>query len=238
MLELAGELKEVLSGANAASSEYLRQLLPVIEAQGAAVTAALDCHGRAALHYAVSLPDDIATAHILSMTMGTDDPTATATALALPDPEVRRTSRSSREAASRCRTTSEAWDVPLMDGPSRGAVGWSLHGPRRQQGKTPLHLAASTGSLRSMRWLLAAGADPAARDTAGLSPLHSAALAGNGAAVALLIQGGADANARDRRGMHARVRAENTQEPSLTPAVAASGACRSVCGRQDEPLCS
>jgi ankyrin repeat protein len=58
-----------------------------------------------------------------------------------------------------------------------------------------LHLAAKHGDERSVRWLLAHGADPNARWDhwgATVTPLHMAAWGGSGAVVRLLLEAGAN----------------------------------------------
>lgn len=59
-------------------------------------------------------------------------------------------------------------------------------------GRTPLHFAAANGRMPQLRALLAAGAQPGARNCYGTTPLHLAALSGaREAALALLAAGAA-----------------------------------------------
>ena len=68
-------------------------------------------------------------------------------------------------------------------------------GPARAE--TPLHKAAA-GDLAVVEKLIAAGADPNAREKYGNTPLHWAARhSNNSAVVEKLIAGGADPKARD-----------------------------------------
>ena len=71
----------------------------------------------------------------------------------------------------------------------------------RGRGETALHLAARRGRLAELKALLAAGADPNARNGAAKeTPLHFAAKRGRASALKALLAAGADPNARDRRG--------------------------------------
>ena len=71
----------------------------------------------------------------------------------------------------------------------------------RGRGETALHLAARRGRLAEIKGLLAAGADPNARNGAAKeTPLHFAAKRGRASALKALLAAGADPNARDRRG--------------------------------------
>ena len=63
---------------------------------------------------------------------------------------------------------------------------------RSQLGSTPLHLAATNPDRSAMTVLLAAGADPNARDSDGSTPLHMAAYASRAANVQQLLEAGAD----------------------------------------------
>jgi ankyrin repeat protein len=64
----------------------------------------------------------------------------------------------------------------------------------------PLHEAAALGDAALTRALLAAGADPRARDVSGRTPLH---LAADPATAAALAQAGADPCATDVEGRRA-----------------------------------
>jgi hypothetical protein len=64
-----------------------------------------------------------------------------------------------------------------------------------QAARTPLHLAAACGHVKSVRALLAGGASAGARTPEGFTPLHVAAAAGAAPAVAALLQTHADAHA-------------------------------------------
>lgn len=65
---------------------------------------------------------------------------------------------------------------------------------------TPLHSAASANHAGIARILVAAGADPNARQSGGWTPLHSAAQNGNAQIVALLLEHGADPTATNDEG--------------------------------------
>lgn len=66
---------------------------------------------------------------------------------------------------------------------------------RDAQGRTPLFVAASSGSAQIVRALVLAGADVNARSNSGATPLMLAASSGSLEAVTFLLAGGADANA-------------------------------------------
>ena len=71
---------------------------------------------------------------------------------------------------------------------------------RTAQGSTPLHLAATNPDISAFRSLLAAGAEPNARDGEGAKPLHMAAYTQNARHAQLLLEGGADPFAKTNAG--------------------------------------
>ena len=84
---------------------------------------------------------------------------------------------------------------------------------RSPLGSTPLHLAALNPDPGPLQALIAAGADPNARDHDGTTPLHMAAYGTNAKAAQLLLQAGADPTAktnagRDPTSMARKVRAD------------------------------
>lgn len=70
------------------------------------------------------------------------------------------------------------------------------------RGRTPVHMAAATGSVRLLGALLARGLDPNVRDAGGRTPLHAALEHGGDALplVRLLVANGADPEAADVNG--------------------------------------
>ena len=76
-------------------------------------------------------------------------------------------------------------------------------GTRTRDGKTALHYAALGGGVRAAKALLAAGADPNARDNWRDTPLHDAALAGTTEVARLLLNAGAEVSATDDCGRSA-----------------------------------
>lgn len=71
---------------------------------------------------------------------------------------------------------------------------------RTDHGSTPLHLAATNPDLSAIKALLAAGADPNARDSEGLTPLHMAAYTQKAGSARLLLEYGADPYAKTNAG--------------------------------------
>ena len=64
--------------------------------------------------------------------------------------------------------------------------------------RTPLHLAAFSGSTETVQILIEHGADVTAQDETFRTPLHLAAFSGSTGTVQLLIEHGADVTAQDR----------------------------------------
>ncbi len=71
---------------------------------------------------------------------------------------------------------------------------------RTQLGSTPLHLAAMNPDRSAMQALLAAGADPNARDADGSTPLHMAAYASRANYAQILLEAGADPTLKNNIG--------------------------------------
>lgn len=71
---------------------------------------------------------------------------------------------------------------------------------RTDYGSTPLHMAAMNPDVSALKALIAAGADPNARDSEGQTPLHMAAYASRPEHARLLLEAGADPRARTTAG--------------------------------------
>lgn len=83
-------------------------------------------------------------------------------------------------------------------------------------GRTPLMCATYTCEERTVRQLLAAGADPNAADRDGWTALHMAAAKGRGDTALLLLDAGADPMKTDQQGRTpARVALENSTAAEL-----------------------
>ena len=69
---------------------------------------------------------------------------------------------------------------------------------RIEDGKTPLHDAAASGTAENIQVLLSAGADVMAQSSAGYKPLHSASTCNNcdPGAITTLLAAGADPKAK------------------------------------------
>lgn len=86
---------------------------------------------------------------------------------------------------------------------------------RTALGSTPLHLAATNPDTSTLKALLAAGADPNARDNDGATPLHMAAYASRPLHTQILLEAGADPqaktdNGRDPGSMARKVKSDET----------------------------
>ncbi|KAF2680621.1 ankyrin, partial [Lentithecium fluviatile CBS 122367] len=65
---------------------------------------------------------------------------------------------------------------------------------------TPLHFAAGRNMSDAVKILLAAGADPSAKDHHGNTPLHLAAVSGSASVLTVLVTAGVDVNSETRFG--------------------------------------
>jgi len=86
---------------------------------------------------------------------------------------------------------------------------------RTALGSTPLHLAAMNPDTAVLRALLAAGANPNARDNDGATPIHMAAYASRPVHTQLLLEAGADPllktnEGRDAGAMARKVKSDET----------------------------
>ena len=101
-------------------------------------------------------------------------------------------------------------------------------------GDTALHIAAAGHRAEMARRLLAAGADPGARNRRGAEPLHAAACGRAGdegwdpgaqvETIAVLIAAGADPNTRDKSGTAPLHKAVRTRAAAAVDALIAGGA--------------
>ena len=82
---------------------------------------------------------------------------------------------------------------------------------RTPLGSTPLHFAATNPDRSTITVLLAAGADPNARDLDGSTPLHMAAYASRAANVQQLLEGGADPLLKNNAGRDAAAMARKVK---------------------------
>lgn len=82
---------------------------------------------------------------------------------------------------------------------------------RTPLGSTPLHFAATNPDRSAMTVLLAAGADPNARDGEGSTPLHMAAYASKAQNVQQLLESGADPLLKNNAGRDAAAMARKVK---------------------------
>ena len=116
----------------------------------------------------------------------------------------------------------KSFDQPIHDAARDGSgsdVSRLLKAEPRQRdsrtalGSTPLHLAATNPDTSAMKALIAAGADPNARDNEGATPLHMAAYSSRAKNTQLLLEAGANPllktdNGRDPGSMARKVKAD------------------------------
>ncbi len=79
----------------------------------------------------------------------------------------------------------------------------AMRDARTPLGATPLHLAATNADVSALKALIAAGADPNARDGEGHTPLHMAAFRQRAAHARLLLEAGADPSIKSNAGRDA-----------------------------------
>ncbi|MBA1330253.1 ankyrin, partial [Candidatus Endoriftia persephone str. Guaymas] len=87
-----------------------------------------------------------------------------------------------------------------------------------------IQLAAFNGNIKTVRSLLAAGADPALADARGITPLMDAAAFAHPKVVGLLIQAGVDVNAKDNTGNSALSLAKKGGHSRVAELLMAAGA--------------
>ncbi|CAL1540704.1 unnamed protein product [Lymnaea stagnalis] len=73
--------------------------------------------------------------------------------------------------------------------------------PTHRSNTSPLHLAAQSGAVLCLKWLLQCGASRNKQDFMGETPLHKAAKAGNTDCVAMLVSHGASLDMKNHRGL-------------------------------------
>ncbi len=125
----------------------------------------------------------------------------------------------------------------LADGATRQRAGdffLASLGRYLMAGDTALHIAAGACRIDMTQNLLAAGADPRARNRRGAEPLHDAACGAPGAAawnpdaqaqvISALVAAGADPNTRDKSGATPLHKAVRTRCAGAVEALLAAGA--------------
>jgi len=117
---------------------------------------------------------------------------------------------------------------------SGGATEWVLPDPLREDGATPLHVAASHGFTEVVLALLheAPGDVDTRRDTCGRTALHAAAAQGRAATVAALVEAGASVNLQRDNGSTALHAAAAHGHTAMVELLLAKGAAVNQ-GRDD-----
>ena len=100
---------------------------------------------------------------------------------------------------------------------------WGAFGPA-PDGRPVIVLAGFNGNRRTVRTLLAAGADVNAVDATGTSALIAASALGHAEVVDLLLAAGADVNLKDSGGKSALARATLRGHTRVAEALKAAGA--------------
>ncbi|CAM9250157.1 unnamed protein product [Ectocarpus sp. 13 AM-2016] len=117
--------------------------------------------------------------------------------------------------------------------------GAAVNSPNSQR-RTPLHLAATQGSVLAMEILLAAGADSSLRSGDNDEPaLQLAAIDGHLGVMRAMIRHGADLNACDAEGFAALHAAAQSNQAGAIDVLIGAGAgvnARGGCGKDETPL--
>lgn len=87
--------------------------------------------------------------------------------------------------------------------------------PSHRSNIAPLHLAAKSGAILCLKWLLQCGASKNRQDFMGETALHKAAKAGNSDCAAMLVGHGASLSIKNHRGLTAADAAEQSNQPAL-----------------------
>ncbi|KAH9513972.1 hypothetical protein Btru_031870 [Bulinus truncatus] len=87
--------------------------------------------------------------------------------------------------------------------------------PTHRSNTSPLHLAAQSGAVLCLKWLLQCGASRNKQDFMGDTPLHKAARAGNSDCVAILVSHGASLDMKNYRGLNPSELADQSNHSAL-----------------------
>ncbi|GFN76621.1 ankyrin repeat domain-containing protein 10 [Plakobranchus ocellatus] len=87
--------------------------------------------------------------------------------------------------------------------------------PSLRSNVSPLHLAAKSGAVLCLKWLLQLGASKNRQDFMGETPLHKAAKSGNSDCAAMLVGHGASLSVKNYRGLTAADVAEQSTHSAL-----------------------
>ncbi|RUS74231.1 hypothetical protein EGW08_017999 [Elysia chlorotica] len=87
--------------------------------------------------------------------------------------------------------------------------------PSHRSNVSPLHLAAKSGAILCLKWLLQCGASKNRQDFMGETALHKAAKSGNSDCAAMLVGHGASLSTKNHRGLTAADVAEQSNHSAL-----------------------